>query len=958
MERTPSFIENLADRLLGEYSGQLDQLTIVFPNRRAGLFFTKALSDRIERPVWSPEIISFEDFVYALKGTAPADNLSLLMDLYEVFRKITGFEEPFDTFYFWGDMLLKDFNEIDKHLIRAENLFTTLKNLKEIDVEFAFMSDEEVDALRQFWGSTLHEKTTHKESFIRFWSNLYPVYTTFRKVLSQAGRAYSGMIYRDLIEDITRGSIQWEKGKVIFAGFNALIPAEERIITWFLESSKGDIHWDLDAYYFDHPGHEAGQFLRQYYQDKIFRNTFPDRIPAYFENNDKNIQSIASSQYSGQPKIAADVIHTLLREQGKQCLEETVIVFPDESLLSQVLYALPREVDKVNITMGYPLRNSSLFSLFNQLLELQEHMRLGKEKVWFNHRQVLNILNHNLISGIEKETVNTLIQRIEKRNLIYVPAELLNRNELMAVVFDPDPEKEIFEYLQSVLILIRSSSKDFDEPLFYFEKEFSIVLYKLLERQKEIFSNSEITITPALLRRILKYYAQLEKIPFSGEPLQGLQMMGLMETRNLDFKNVIVMCTNEGQLPKTGSQSSFIPHNVRKAFKLPNPDTQDAIYSYPFYRMIQRSDNIYLIYNTEDSYTLQSEPSRYIYQLKFESGYTVHEKGLAMDISVNDQPPIVIKKDDFIMEKLARYYQDPEFRLSPSALNMYLSCPLSFYYRYILDLSEEDEVSEELDAAKFGNILHRTMEDLYQPFLGKPLDGGAFKLMRKNLGQSIRRSFADYYGKEYSNDFQIEGKNLLGMEIIRNYVLKILEKDEAGIPFTVLGLEQKYTHDLQVNIPMGQVRVGLKGIIDRIDQKGDSIRIIDYKTGKDESSFKDLAGLFDASDDKRNKAIFQTFFYAMLFVRNNPDYAGRPVMSGLYNVKELYDKEFDLRIKLKGKGGNNYVDDIIPYLSEYENELIRLISEIYDPSIPFQHAADTDKCFYCKNLGMPSDIEK
>ena len=953
-----SFIDEIAEKLLIDYSGNLEDLTIIFPNRRAGLFFTKALAGKIKNPIWSPSILSFEDFVYSVMNRKPADNLSLLLDLYEAFRKITGFDESFDKFYFWGDMLLKDFNEIDKNLVKVKSLFTTIKNLKEIDVEFAFLSDSEMDALQRFWGSTLNNKTQQKDSFIRFWANLYPVYKSFQKVLEQEGKAYSGMIYRALCDEIRNGKQKWGKGKVIFAGFNALTPSEELIIKWFIESSKGGIFWDLDSYYFDNPGHEAGLFLRQYYKDKAFGRTFPGRGANHFKEVKKEIRAIASSQYSGQTKIAGNIIHGLIRDQGINEIDNTVVVLPDESLLSQVLYSLPASLDKVNVTMGYPLANSSFYSLIDMLLELQEHRRVGKDRTWFNYQQVLSILNHHFIIGVCKEKAEIIIGKIERKNIIYVPSELFSDDEFLSEIFDPDAGVDLFDYLVRILIRIRRSFDSFDDEKFFFEKEFSIVFYKLLERLNEIFNEKKVSFSAVILRRIIKNYSQLEKIPFSGEPLEGLQMMGLMETRNLDFKNVIILCANEGQLPSTGSLRSFIPYNIRKAFKLPNPDTQDSIYSYLFYRLLQRSEKVFMIYNTEESYTRPSEPSRYIYQLKFESGYHIKQYSMALDISVSDTEPIVIKKDKFIIDQLARFYLDKNYKFSPSSLNVYLSCPLSFYYRNVLDVREEEEVSEDLDAAKFGNILHKTMEDLYKPFIGEVLNKDIIKDIRKGIVSSIKKSFARYYGQEYSVDFSLEGKNILGLEIIKNYIQKILDKDEMACPFEIIGIEQKYSYDLPINLSGKQVKVGLRGIIDRVDMKNGVVRIMDYKTGKDESSFKDIPGLFDSSDDNRNKAIFQTFFYAYLFLKNNPQYADGPIISGLYNLKELYSPSFDPRIKLKAYRSSKCIDDIIPFMDEYESHLTSLISEIYDPDIPFRHREDQDKCFYCENLGMPSDITR
>jgi len=436
-------------------------------------------------------------------------------------------------------------------------------------------------------------------------------------------------------------------------------------------------------------------------------------------------------------------------------------------------------------------------------------------------------------------------------------------------------------------------------------------------------------------------------------------MMGLLETRNLDFDNVILLCSNEGQLPSSGSPNSFIPFNIRKAFGLPNINSQDAIYSYLFYRLIQRASNIYLIYNTEESALKPSEPSRYIHQLKFESGFEIQHQWLSMDIAVTSIPRIVIRKDNFVRERLKRYYQDDVLRFSPSSLNMYLNCPLNFYYKYILDIKEEVDVSEDLDSAMIGNILHHAMHSLYKSFKGKTITSEIIDTIRKGADHSIQKAFSVYYGQEDGLEFQFEGKNVLGREIIKNYIIKILEKDKDQSPFEILDLEKNYTYDLPVDLDNEHVKVGVRGIIDRIDKKDGKVRIIDYKSGKDESTFKSTAALFDSEDEKRNKAVFQTFFYGLLYIKNHPEHGNKPLIAGLYNFGELFNQDFDIRIKLRTKGhSSEHVDDILPLLVEYEKYLKNLILEMFDPDIPFKHRDSANTCLFCKRLGMPTDFDK
>lgn len=956
MKNRRTYLDELAGHVIETYSGRLEEMTIVFPNRRAGLFFIKSISRLIKRPVWSPTVYGFEDFVYELAGVKPSDPLSLLLDLYDVFSEISDFKEPFDRFYFWGEMLLKDFDEIDKNLVQVRSLFTTLKNLKEIDAQFDILTEEEKDALRGFWGSVLMEKSDHKNNFLRFWASLYPLYRSFQSILNKKGKAYSGMIYRKLCADLKGKDFHWNKGKVLFTGFNALLPAEEQIIKWFLESSNGKVHWDLDRYYFDNPDHEAGLFLRKYSNDPVFRNTFPAEVPSSFAHSSKEINSIASSQYSGQAKIAGNIIHSLASDSKIPDLENTVMVLPDESLLPQVLYSLPDNVGKINITMGYPIKNSSFYSLFDGWLDLHETIRTSKGKSWFYHRNVLKLLNHHLISGISGSYGSEIIKMIEKRNQIYIPSGTFQVDALLSLIFDPLASQDLFEYLIRILLHVRNSNEGSNEDHYFIEREFSLVFYKLFNRLKDIFSERNMQVTPAILRRILKNYAQFEKVPFSGEPLEGLQVMGLLETRNLDFENIIILCANEGQLPRSGPLRSFIPYNVRRAFGLPNPDTLDAIYSYIFYRLLQRSSRVFLIYNTEESSQRKSEPSRYIYQLQFESGFTIDHKFLAMDITVNSRPPIVLKKDDYVMQRLERFLNQGTSRLSPSALNTYMACPLNFYYKYILDIREGEEVLEDLDAATFGSVLHTCMQLLYQPYEGRTVKSESIEMITKKIDRVIGRSFNKYYGQQTDKDeFRFEGKHILGREIIRKYIEKILEKDKELTPFDILGLEKEYQYNLPIEMHGRKARVRLRGIIDRLDRKEDQVRIIDYKSGRDDSSFRDIAGLFDVNNSP-NKAIFQTLFYALLFVRGNSEYTYTNVTSGLYNLKELFDSAFDVRVKLKGRGSAQPIDDIQSFLPEFQDHLSSLIAEIYDPKISFKHRDDKDQCIFCKSLGMPTDL--
>jgi hypothetical protein len=951
MKNSKGFLEELAERIIVEFPGNMDQLCIIFPNRRAGLFFNKALARLIREPIWSPAILSIEDFILRFSDYTVADRMTLLLDLYEVYREGNPIRETFDNFYFWGEILLKDFDEVDKYLVNAGDLFVSLKNLKEIDTRFHFFSEEQKEAMESFWSAALGKPTENKKNFVVFWNSLNSIYLNFVRKLKSGKYGYQGLIYRHVWEKMKTNQISWGNEQVLFAGFNALTLVEENIIKWVIQEKNGRIYWDLDAYYFDDPLHEAGLFLRKYYHDPVFKPSFSKTIPSHFKDPEKEILSISAAQYPGQAKIAGNIVSDLMDQQPDAGLEDTVIVLPDESLLTLLLYTLPDRIQKFNITMGYPVVNSTFYSLFEHLLELQEKTRRGSEKNWFNHGNVIDILNHPYIMNIDPEKGRRIVQMIQRNNMIHVPADLFadaaELREIFKVVVHPG---DLFDYLMNTLIRIRSHLSPGESNDLLFEKESALVLYKFFNRLKATFISRDIELGFSLIRKVIRSYARHEKIPFTGEPLEGLQIMGLMETRNLDFRNVIMTGVNEGFIPRTASPSSFIPHNVRRAFGLPVPENQDAIYSYLFYRLVQRAEKIFLIYNAEDAYNRKAEPSRYIYQLKFESELPVDTQSLVNNISIQSRSSIEIRKDEFIMRKLGRYLvnlQDDIKFLTPSKLSMYLGCPLSFCYRYVYDVDEKQEVTEDLDAAKFGRILHKVMEYLYLPYKGRMLNSEIFREIGQGIREAITHGFAVYHGLEYqAEEFRFEGKNLLGREIIRKYVKKILEYDQSQAPFEIRELEVPCQVYYPVELGGKERLVAMRGVIDRVDMKDGTLRIIDYKSGRDLSTFGSVPELFEPSGKNKNKAVFQTFLYALMYLWNHRE-EDMPVVTGLYNFKELHAAHFDIRIKLKKQRNlpAQPVEDIRPMMEEFKSCLSQLIKEIFDPSVPFRHPEETKECF-------------
>ena len=614
------FLLELAEKIVKGHP-RLEELTMVFPNRRAQLYFRKHLSSLLDKPGFAPQLLTIEDFIGKFSVLQIPDKLELVHRLYKSYYKVLGRQvgeplatEPFDQFYFWGDMLLHDFDEVDKYMVNADQLFKDLSNQKELDSSFDFLTEEQIKFLRSFWGNFDEDLTANKQKFLYVWRQLTEVYHTFRKELKEDGLAYEGMLHREVAEQEPRNG----KGVTIFAGFNALTSAEEKIISALVDRGEAEVYWDIDHYYVNNNTQEAGFFFRHYQQHPVLSKTFPKNVPANF-NAKKSVKVIGAALHVGQAKIMAQ----LLKEQLGNGIdpEDTVIVLPDERLLLPVLHGISGAVDKLNVTMGFPLMSTPMFNLIEFLIELQSNRR----DEYFNHRQVLSILGHPYVVSINPSYANNRRKEIIENNRIIVHhSELASGPELYPLMFKQINREELMSYLRDVIYRIGTLSSI--TPL---DKEYAFHFLKLINRLEEVtreINPAPPEMTPAkqlqaALKSFMRLFRQLvnvQKIPFSGEPLKGVQVMGVLETRNLDYKNIFVLSLNEGALPSSGNKASYIPYNIRKAYSLPTAEHQDAIYAYLFYRTLQRAENIFMFYNTETDVLGQGEMSRYLQQIQFE----------------------------------------------------------------------------------------------------------------------------------------------------------------------------------------------------------------------------------------------------------------------------------------------------------------------------------------------------
>ncbi len=947
-----SFLKELARQIYNE-NPQLDALTIVFPNRRAALYFRKHLSDIIARPAFAPTLITIEDFISSFSTAKIPDKLELVHRLHKTYNEVMALSsersEAFDQFYFWGDMLLRDFDESDKYLVNVGQLFKDLRNQKELDSTFDYLTDQQRKFLLEFWEGFDENLTNNKRKFLEVWGKLFNVYQTFRSQLEAEGLAYEGMVHRRVAEKISSEGATYQKpAQLKFVGFNALTKAEEVILSYFVDHGS-QIIWDADEYYVNNERQEAGNFFREYQKHKVLGKTFPTSFSSNFRKK-KSVRVLGAAQPVGQAKLMGQVLEEELKKG--MIPEETLIVLPDEKLLMPVLYGIPPTVDKLNVTMGYSLSNTSFFNLLELLVELQ----IGKRKDHFHHRQVLAILSHPYVIAADPVTANSKRKEILKHNWIHIPQSFLATTcDIHRVVFGTMDEG-LLAYLTMVIKEIGSLESVLD-----LDKEYAFQFVKLINRVQQVMGNSAQPVTNndkeyrkslKSFLRLVRQLVRLQKIPFSGEPLKGLQIMGVLETRNLDFKNVFVLSLNEGAFPTFGGKGSYLPFNIRKAYGLPTTEYQDAIYAYLFYRVLQRAENVFLFYNTETDQLGQGEKSRYLQQLMFESGLEIEPQVLHNPVKPTPVNPIIIKKTQTVLEALAKLNTGtPRFQgISPSAINSYLECKLKFYFRYVSRIHEPNEVEDDMDARVLGNFVHKVMEKFYKNLAAKKrnnlVESGDFVNAESTIEKLMDEAFIDTYSLEPGKKIDYEGQSVVVRKMVKQFASKILEQDKRLAPFTIEAIEQEgLLHTMKINHAPGFAVIG--GKIDRVDKKENMVRIVDYKTGGDSLEFASIEALFERKP-KRNKAAFQTLLYAFLFNSNRPIADADVLIPGLIDRNYLFGDASDFGLTIK----KERISDARPLLVEFKERLTSLLEEVFNPEEDFDQTTIVENCKFCpyKNI--------
>lgn len=958
------FLYQVATLFYQQYGAEIHRLAFVFPNRRAGLFFQKYLSEISERPLFSPSILTINDLFMQLSGMHPADKIQMLFRLYEFYKQRSGSSESFDEFIYWGEMLLNDFDDIDKYMVDARMLFRNVSDLKSLDDDFNYLSPEQVQAIRSFWSSFYPKgDSPNQQHFLELWEILYDLYAGLRTSLVKDGCGYDGMIFREVVEQLEKEPMSdFPFDQVVFVGLNALSVSEERLLLALQKKGVADFYWDYVGPWVTDPDNKASFFLERNLRLFPSRMQLPATEPVQAE-----IRVMGVPSAIGQAKQVYPILQALADEQ--QLTDEsalrTAIVLPDEHLLVPVLNAIPEAIQHINVTMGYPLVGTPVAALMEYILTLQKNIRYIDRVPVFYFRDVLPILNHQYVMAAAPEEVSQLVKDMTTGNRIYVHAADLNRHELLSVLFTPvQNTEELSDYLIHVLEALNACLRNNrpnpdDEEMISnstqttadIEQEFIFHYFATVNRMKEVMREAKIEMRLDTYFRLLKRMTDLITIPFEGEPLSGLQVMGVLETRALDFDRLIILSMNEGIFPLKKAANSFIPYNLRRGFGLPTYEHQDSVWAYHFYRLIRRAKQVTLLYDTRTTGLQTGEVSRFVHQLRYHYQYPLIDELVVYDVASSAVPPISVQKTAEVEKLLSDFLFGGPRALSASAINTYLDCPLKFYFSVLEQIQEEDEITETVERDVFGSILHKVMEDLYAPFKGKLVTADLLKLLRKDqplLTGTIARAFAELFFKSPVVR-PLEGENFLTGEMIRKYAEKILEQDARFTPFHYIESEKK----VRATITLSDKRVvQLKGFIDRVDSLDRVLRIVDYKTGSGKLEFESVEGLFDKEAKDRPKAVMQVFLYAWMY-QQLPEYTGMPIQPAIYYLRTLFQRSFNPVVEQKkGRGKADKVNSFQDFVADFEGKLRQCLDEIFNLDIPFTQTETGKACAYCSFRGL------
>ena len=941
--------------------GNIEKRCFIFPNRRSMVFFKKYLGEALTHPVVTPRMMTINDFFFTVSGKNQADRVTLLLELYDCYKALNTKAESLDEFIFWGDTLLADFNDVDKYLVNPSQLFTNIADLKKIQDNFSYLTETQRKAIEGFLSHFSHtsgrlkvnlesDDPNVKERFLMIWNILLPLYEDFNRSLESKGIAYEGMVYRSLAERLKTSSAQETMEEVypevesfVFVGLNALNECEKTLLRKLRDASMAEFCWDYSGKLIRDKQNKSSFFLEENVNEfKQAADWDPEPLPI------PEINVIGVPSAVGQAKRLYDIL--------KDNWEDCAVVLPDEGLLTPVLNSIPEHVRDINVTMGVPMSGSQFFAMMNIITSMQLHTVNRNGKWSFYHKQVWELFSNEVFRAAVDERTAEVIKSVKTKAAYYIPQEDLSGTPLLDLVFkvavtdqkkaDSVQIREFATYLQNVVLCIAPSIAD--SPELALELEFAKEYYRSIN----LLMNNELQILPLTYVKLLSMLLSSVAVPFRGEPLKGLQIMGPLETRALDFSNLVIMSADEGIFPRRSVSSSFIPPELRRGFGLPTYEYQDSVWAYYFYRMISRAKKVWMLVDTRTEGLVSGEESRYIKQLEYHFGVPIKRYSVQFgEMKTAEVAGITKTQDD--VDRIRKMY------LSASSLRNYLDCPAKFYYASVQRLKLEDEVAESLDAAMIGTVFHAVMFEIYAGAFEGPVnrtaDGDAsigmletpYKVSRQYIRKwhdddaGVRRMVMTMIAETMKTD-QVSGRNLVIADVIVKYVIMTLERDieylheNSACNLLIYGLE------VPLDIRLSDQK--FKGHLDRVDAvREGEIRVVDYKTGKvtvddyeiDDTNFERIAEAIFAQDTEERPGIaFQFYIYDLLLRENGHD-AGRQVRNSIYSMATIFKEQPQTR------------DLNENFYKTMTLSLENLLTQMYDVEVPFRRTTVEKSCSYC-----------
>ncbi|ULQ51690.1 PD-(D/E)XK nuclease family protein [Flavihumibacter fluvii] len=944
---SPMFLKEVAAALYHRFGPGLSKLAIVFPNKRPAVYFRQHLGNLIDKPIWSPDLLTIHEFIQLSDRKLPADRLLQSFLLYEAYaaEMLEQGETnipSYERFYALGEILLNDYAELESNAIAINDLYSNMANIAAIEQGLDYLTPEQQDYLQRFWKNFSTERlSAQKEKFLQLWRVLPAIFGRFSKMLDEKGLTTTGTLYRNLVHGgNTETDFAAAYDQLVFVGFNALNQAELQLFSKWKKEGKALFFFDADVHYIQDPLQEAGLFLRRNLQ--LFGNELETRNE--INRADRPVHIIAAEGNAAQVRLLPQLLQQVpdLAEHP----EKVAIFLADEQQLMPVLHALPDHIPFINITMGYSLVQSPVFSLVQTIINVQLSLQQnGGKRIYY--QPLLQLLQHPYL--YEVKAAEDLVATITKRSQVSIPAaqwESIEEKRIAKIVRPVEHPIDVIACIKNVLELQAESMGQ--GAIASLEAQLITAAYYQLNRLEGLLQQFNRQLSLAFIGETILQVLRSLSVPLEGEPLKGLQVMGLLESRGLDFEHIILLNVNEGVLPKKAAAPTFIPDSIRRAYGLSVMEKQDAIFAYVFYRLLQRSHTVYCLYNSTVDDHGTGEQSRFISQLEHETRIPFIHNSIQVNISPEAKPPIVIQKDERVMHTMRKFMGAP---LSPSAINTYLDCRLRFYFSKIARIEEPESFQDAIDARMLGNILHRAMQFLYLDLArsksnNKTVAAIDFAFLKENIPGAVDRAF----GKELAGDETIRvnytGTYTVIVEVIKVYIQAILDCDERYAPFTIKHLEQGVDSQYTVAVNGKEWTIKIGGIIDRVDEKNGVYRIIDYKTGKDKKSFSDIAALFDREDANRNKAALQTFIYAHVLQQQLP--ANTALVAGIYDVRNMRKEGEAFNWQFTTDNETAVTHQLMPGLvGETMAQVQLVLEELFDPAVPFNQATAIEKCQYC-----------